>query len=163
MGLPTGSHQEEVAPGVFQLETGRGITETNVYLVRRGRTGCWSTPPRRTAHPSSGRSPRPCGHTSRCHPADAHPPGPLRLRAGAGTAAAAPGPRAPGRVAVRARRVPPGVRPPTRPLGRGTAAAALAVAVDPEAGVPGLPGWECIPTPVIRPDTCPTSGPRTVS
>ncbi len=39
----------------------------------------------------------------------------------------------------------------------------IAVAVDPEAGVPGLPGWECIPTPVIRPDTCPTSGPRTVS
>jgi glyoxylase-like metal-dependent hydrolase (beta-lactamase superfamily II) len=29
-------HPEEVAPGVFQLETGRGITETNVYLVRAG-------------------------------------------------------------------------------------------------------------------------------
>lgn len=28
---------EEVAPGVFRLETGRGLTEANVYLVRSGR------------------------------------------------------------------------------------------------------------------------------
>jgi alkyl sulfatase BDS1-like metallo-beta-lactamase superfamily hydrolase len=28
------TYPEEIARGVFQLETGRGLTETNVYFVR---------------------------------------------------------------------------------------------------------------------------------
>ena len=33
---------EELAPGVYCLQTGRGLTEANVYLVRSGPTwgGC---------------------------------------------------------------------------------------------------------------------------
>jgi len=27
---------EETAPGVYRVETGRGLTEANVYLVRSG-------------------------------------------------------------------------------------------------------------------------------
>jgi glyoxylase-like metal-dependent hydrolase (beta-lactamase superfamily II) len=34
--VPVEPHPEEFAPGVYRLETGRGITEANVYLVRSG-------------------------------------------------------------------------------------------------------------------------------
>jgi hypothetical protein len=33
---------EELTPGVYCLQTGRGLTEANVYLVRSGPAGrCW--------------------------------------------------------------------------------------------------------------------------
>jgi len=31
---------EETAPGVYRVETGRGLTEANVYLVRSGPGWC---------------------------------------------------------------------------------------------------------------------------
>jgi hypothetical protein len=31
-----GIRAEQIAPGVYRLETGRGLTEANVYLVRSG-------------------------------------------------------------------------------------------------------------------------------
>jgi len=38
--VPAEPRAEEVAPGVYRVETGRVITEANVYLVRSGPPGC---------------------------------------------------------------------------------------------------------------------------
>ena len=93
---------EELAPGVYCLQTGRGPTEANVYLVRSGPT--WvlidAARPHRGHLIRGRRVAVRDGHASRRDLADAHPPRSLRLGARAGPDMGPAGPCAPPRAAL---------------------------------------------------------------
>jgi glyoxylase-like metal-dependent hydrolase (beta-lactamase superfamily II) len=152
---------------VFQLETGHGITETNVYLVRSGadwvlvdtawpnraaviRTAAETLfgPGARPAaillthiHPDHSGSARELARTWRL-PVHVHPDELPFARGGYHPAYAHPLDR--WVVGPLLRLVP---RRKLEAMRARDSLEGVAVAFDPEAGVPGLPDWECVPTP----------------
>lgn len=161
------AHPEEVAPGVFQMETGRGITECNVYFVRSGAewvlvdTG-WPNRAktiRSTAERLFGSLARPAAILlTHFHPDHSGAAGelaqlwelPIHVHpdelpfAGGGYVAEYAHPLDRWVVAPLMRLVPPGRREAIRSR---NSLEGMAAAFDPRAGVPGLPDWECVPTP----------------
>ncbi|MGX7728779.1 MBL fold metallo-hydrolase [Rhodococcus sp. 2H158] len=165
--MRNGPHPEEVAAGVYRLETGRGLTEANVYLVRSG--AAWvlvdTAWPKRAAmiraaaeelfgadtrpaaillthfHPDHSGSARELARLWRL-PVHVHPDELPFARGGYDPAFAHPLDR--WVVAPLLRLVP---RRTLRALQERDSLEGAAVAFDPAAGVPGLPDWECVPTP----------------
>jgi len=160
-------HPEEVAAGVFQLETGHGITETNVYLVRSGSDwvlvdAAW---PNRApiiqavAETLFGTGTRPAAilltHFHPDHsgsapdlarlwqlPVQVHPDELPLARGGYDAAYAHPLDR--WVVAPLLRLVP---RRTLEAMQARNSLEGIAVAFNPDAAVPALPDWQCIPTP----------------
>lgn len=158
---------EEVASAVFQLETGRGITETNVYLVRSGREwvlvdAAWrkrggtiraaaeeifgpGRPPAAILlthfHPDHSGAALELARLWRV-PVHVHP---AELPfAGGGYDPAYAHPLDRWVVAPLLRLVP---RRRREAIESRDSLEGTAVALDPAAGVPGLPDWMCVPTP----------------
>jgi glyoxylase-like metal-dependent hydrolase (beta-lactamase superfamily II) len=160
-------HPVEIAPGTFQLETGRGVTETNVYLVRSGSgwvlvdagwpnrsatiraiaEALFGTGTRPAAillthvHPDHSGSARQLARLWRV-PVHVHPDELPFARGGYDPAYAHPLDR--WVVGPLLRLVP---RRRLEAMRARDSLEGIAVAFDPRDGVPGLPDWECVPTP----------------
>jgi len=161
------SGPEEVASGVFRVETGRGVTETNVYLVRSGAAWvlvdtAWprrATTIRDAAEELFGRGARPAAilltHIHPDHsgsalelarswdcPVYVHPDELPFARGGYVPEYAHPLDR--WVVAPLMRLVPRRRREAMRAR---ESLEGTATAFDPASGIPALPDWRCIPTP----------------
>jgi glyoxylase-like metal-dependent hydrolase (beta-lactamase superfamily II) len=158
---------EEVAPGVYCFQTGRGITEANVYLVRSGSAwvlidAAWPHRGRliRSAAESLfGAGTRPAAillthiHPDHCGSAlELARVWDLPIHVHPDELALAPGRYLPeyGNPLDRWLVAPTLRLLPRRMVEESVSRSSLegtARAFDPDAGVPGLPGWQCIPTP----------------
>jgi glyoxylase-like metal-dependent hydrolase (beta-lactamase superfamily II) len=157
----------EIAPGVWWLQTGRGITESNVYVVRSGSSwvvidAAWPKRGRlirRSAEVLFGPGARPAAmlltHIHPDHsgstlelarawglPVHVHPDELPFAPGGYDPAYAHPLDR--WVVAPLLRLVP---RRTLQAMQQRDSLAGTAVAFDPTAGMPGLPDWACVPTP----------------
>ena len=160
-------HPVEIASGVFQLETGRGLTETNVYFVRAA--SGWvlvdtarqnrATVIRAAAETLFGPETRPVAILlTHFHPDHSGSARELAARwqvpvlvhpdelpfAGGGYVPEYAHPLDRWVVAPLMRLVP---RRRREAMQARNSLEGTAVAFDPETGVPGLPGWTCVPTP----------------
>lgn len=161
------THPEEIAPGVFRLGTGRGLTEANVYLVRSGQSWvlldtAWPNAAeviREAAESLFGVGTRPTAilvtHFHPDHsgaagelargwdvPLYVHPDELPFARGGYDAEHAHPLDR--WMVAPILRLVP---RARLEALRKRDSLQDVAVGYDPAASPPGLPDWECVPTP----------------